>query len=61
MTRQEMIEKLVDRDINMFFERADMADYLSYLFRTGVVGYDSYTDKELEDECFDYGLNEEEV
>ena len=59
MGRSEMIEKLVDRDIDSFFDRADMADYLSYILRIGVVGYDNYSDEELLNECLDYGLIEE--
>lgn len=58
MTRAEMIERLVDFEIARFFERGDMADYMSYIFRTGVVGFDEYTDEELKQECEDYGLNE---
>lgn len=61
MTREQMIEKLVDYEVNRFFDRADMADYVSYIFRNGVKGYDSYSDSELLDECADYGLLEEEV
>lgn len=54
-----MIDLLVDADINSFFDRDDMADYLSYLLRTGIKGYDSYSDQELENELVDRELIEE--
>lgn len=59
-TRDEMIDLLVDADINSFFDRDDMADYLSYRLRTGIKGYDDYTDQELENELVDRELIEVE-
>jgi hypothetical protein len=38
-----------------------MADYVSYIFRNGVLGYEKYTDEELLGECLDYGLIDEEA
>jgi hypothetical protein len=62
MKREELIEKLVDFEVERFFQRGDMADFVSYIFRNGVVGYEKYSDEELLGECLDYGLiNEEEV
>ena len=51
-----MIDMLIDDDLNRFFDRDDMADYLSYLLRTGIKGYDSYSDQDLENEIFDRSL-----
>jgi hypothetical protein len=60
MKREELIEKLVDFEVDRFFQRSDMADYVSYIFRNGVLGYEKYTDEELLGECLDYGLIDEE-
>lgn len=59
-SKQALIEMLIDDDINGFFDRDDQADYLSYILRTGFVGYQDQTYEELKDECFDRGFFEEE-
>lgn len=59
MTKNEMIEMLVDDDINDWHDRDDQADYLSYLLRRGFKGYDDYTEEELRNELFDRELIEE--
>ena len=51
MTREEMIDKLVEHDVDNFDMR-DLAD----LFRYGMVAYEDMTDEELKEEyerCFE--------
>ena len=50
-SREKMIEWLVDSDINDWYDRADQADYLSCLLRTGFIGYEQQSYEELEQEC----------
>lgn len=49
--RKTLIELLIDDDLNDWFTKSDQADYLSYLLRTGFIGYNHWTDQELIDEC----------
>lgn len=55
-SKQALIEMLIDDDINGFFDRDDQADYLSYILRTGFVGYQDQTYDELLQECSDRGF-----
>jgi len=51
MTREEMIDKLVEHDVDNFDMR-DLAD----LFRYGMVAYEDMSDEELKEEyerCFE--------
>ena len=52
-SREKMIEWLVDSDINDWYDKADQADYLSFLLRTGFIGYEKQSYEELEQECRD--------
>lgn len=53
MKRHEMIDALVSKDIERFFDRDDAEEYLDYLLRVGLIGYDSMTDQEIRDEYYD--------
>lgn len=59
LNRVLAINLLVDDDLNGWYDRDDQADYFSYLLRTGIKGYDDYTDAELGDELHDRGLDEQ--
>lgn len=58
MTKQYLISLLVDSDVESFFDRDDPADYLAYVFRTGIKGYQDYEYEELLNECIDRNLEE---
>ena len=56
MTREEMIDKLVEHDVDNFDMR-DLAD----LFRYGMVAYEDMSDEELKEQyefCFEEDDNE---
>ena len=56
MTREEMIDKLVEHDVDNFDMR-DLAD----LFRYGMVAYEDMSDEELKEQyefCFEEEDNE---
>ena len=56
--RKTLIELLIDDDLNDWFTKSDQADYLSYLLRTGFIGYD-HACNEIElylDDLAYYGL-----
>ena len=58
MTREEMIDKLVEHDVDNFDIR-DLAD----LFRYGMVAYEDMTDKELKEQykfCFEEDEEDDE-
>ena len=58
MTREEMIDKLVEHDVDNFDMR-DLAD----LFRYGMVAYEDMTDKELKEQyefCFEEDEEDDE-
>jgi len=59
-SRVVLIDLLVDNDLNDWFSKSDMADYFSYLLRTGIKGYDYWTDQELIDECISREINMDE-
>jgi hypothetical protein len=59
MTRDEMIELLIDDDINGWRDRDDQVAYLAMLLRDGFTGYANQSDREIEDELFDRGIVEE--
>jgi hypothetical protein len=61
MTRQYLISLLIDSDIESFFDRDDASDYLAYVFRTGIKGYENYEYEELLNECIDRNLTEEVI
>mgnify|MGYP003333993914 CR=1 FL=1 len=48
MTREEMIEKLIDNDMNDIKNGSD--DFLYNILRCGWVGYGAFTIQELRDE-----------
>ena len=57
MTREEMIDKLVEHDVDNFDIR-DLAD----LFRYGMVAYEDMTDEELKEQyefCFEEDEDDE--
>jgi hypothetical protein len=57
MTREEMIDKLVEHDVDNF----DMRD-LANLFRYGMVAYEDMSDEELKEQyefCFEEDDDEE--
>lgn len=57
MTRDEMISNLINRDIEMFFDRDDPADYLAYLLENGIKGYKDMSNQEIVDEyCDTFGI-----
>lgn len=53
MNRDQMIDELVNLDIERFFDRDDPADYLAYLLKVGLVGYEKLSDQEIRDQYFD--------
>jgi len=58
MTREEMIDKLVEHDVDNFDMR-DLAD----LFRYGMVAYEDMSDEELKEHyefCFEEGEEDDE-
>jgi len=55
----KLINLLIDADIESFFDREDACDYLAYLFRNGIKGYENYEYDELLNECIDRNLIEE--
>jgi len=54
MTREEMIDKLVEHDVDNFDMR-DLAD----LFRYGRTGYEDMSDEELKDQ-YEFCIEEDE-
>jgi hypothetical protein len=54
MTREEMIDKLVEHDVDNFDMR-DLAD----LFRYGMTGYEDMSDEELKDQ-YEFFIEEDE-
>ena len=54
MTREEMIDKLVEHDVDNFDMR-DLAD----LFRYGRTGYEDMSDEELKDQ-YEFFIEEDE-
>ena len=54
MTREEMIDKLVEHDVDNFDMR-DLAD----LFRYGMVAYEDMSDEELKDQ-YEFFIEEDE-
>jgi hypothetical protein len=54
MTREEMIDKLVEHDVDNFDMR-DLAD----LFRHGRTGYEDMSDEELKDQ-YEFFIEEDE-
>jgi hypothetical protein len=54
MTREEMIDKLVEHDVDNFDMR-DLAD----LFRYGSTGYEDMSDEELKDQ-YEFFIEEDE-
>ena len=49
MTRQEIIDKLVDNDINTIISEHERGDdsYVASIFEYGMKGYANFTDEEL--------------
>lgn len=56
MTRDEMINELINNDLNDWYDREDQEEYFAYLLRTGFIGYEQQTDQQLTDEMYDRGL-----
>lgn len=56
MTRDEMINALIDDDLNGWYDRDDKDEYLAYILLNGWVGYKSQSDKELMDDCIDRAI-----
>jgi hypothetical protein len=54
ITREEMIDKLVEHDVDNFDMR-DLAD----LFRYGMTGYEDMSDEELKDQ-YEFFIEEDE-
>ena len=54
ITREEMIDKLVEHDVDNF----DMRD-LANLFRYGMTGYEDMSDEELKDQ-YEFFIEEDE-
>lgn len=51
MTREQMIEWLIDNDLNDWNgNEAGKTEYLALILRAGFVGYSNQTDEELADE-----------
>lgn len=59
-SRQALIDMLIDDDINGFYDGNDQAAYLSFILRSGFVGYDNQLAEELIEECISRGFFEEE-
>jgi len=55
MTRDEKIDRLVDDDFDRI-RQGDMSDPLDYMLRCGTVGYNNYTDEQIEQEMKDREL-----
>ena len=53
MTRDEMINALIDDDLNGWYDRDDKDEYLAYILLNGWIGYKSQSDEELVVECLD--------
>jgi hypothetical protein len=49
MTRQEIIDRLVDNDINTIIREHNVGDnsYVAHIFEYGMKGYANFTDEEL--------------
>ena len=57
MNRDEMIDELVAKETERFFDRDDAEEYFDYLMRIGFKGYDKMTDQEIVDEyCDTFGI-----
>lgn len=61
MTREEMIQILIDDDINGWRDREDQNTYLAMLLKNGFIGYTQWHQQELEDELHDRGILEEDI
>jgi hypothetical protein len=59
MTRDEKIDRLVDDDFDRI-RQGDMSETLDYMLRRGIVGYDNYSDEEIEQEMKNRELYGEE-
>ena len=55
MTREEIIEALVNNDIDTVIRHGNVGDhsYIYDIFMSGFKGYDYFTDKELIDEYYE--------
>jgi hypothetical protein len=58
MTRDEMIDSLVDDDLNNVEDDSKIDDFyfVETMLRVGFKGYQNFTDAELEEECRERGL-----
>jgi hypothetical protein len=51
MNRNEMIDMLVEDDLHSWYDRDDKDSYFAHIMRKGFIGYESWHDQELIDEC----------
>lgn len=49
LTREEVIEKLIDDDIDIIYSK-QATDYISTILREGFCGYNNQTNKQLKQE-----------
>ena len=53
MTRDEMIDWLIDNDLNIFSSTKDFECYFASILRTGFIGYENQTNDELRQEILE--------
>jgi hypothetical protein len=51
MNRNEMIDMLVEDDLHSWYDRDDKDSYFAHIMRKGFIGYESWQDEELINEC----------
>jgi len=53
LTRENLLEKLITNDLDIFYNLYENEDYVYSLLRTGFKGYENYTDEELAQEWYE--------
>ena len=51
ISKEKMIDWLIDSDVNDWYDKAEQQAYLSHILRTGFVGYENQSYEELKTEC----------
>ena len=60
LTRQELIDKLLNDDVSNWSNIEDLKNYVEHIAMNGVTGYKDMTEDQLKEEYISRGLHEEE-